>query len=232
MGSHCWLVFIYRGSSFQGFLGGAKWISSIHSMVCPGPPLLSRSAAGGPAPSTSVTWAGPRRTTSRTSPLKLVWLNFFEFVSRLHRCPFWLIWWKNRGRSLVYLVLQLTTRETHLFSQKGHLCVFVFACEFVLVFVCVCDFVFVSAFVFLFLSNLCVSLCLHLCMSFCLCVCVREVLSCRCLLVLGLYEREDRWETLRRQLKHHLYSYQLTFVGCPGKAGGWSLLPENHRADL
>ena len=32
------------------------------------------------------------------------------------RCPFWLIWLKNRGRFLVYLVVQLTT-------HKGRLCV-------------------------------------------------------------------------------------------------------------
>ena len=31
MGNHCLLVFTGQ-SSFQGFLGGAKWISSIHSM--------------------------------------------------------------------------------------------------------------------------------------------------------------------------------------------------------
>ena len=38
-----------------------------------------------------------------------------------HGCPFWLLWAKNRGRSLVYLVflfLCLSTRETHLFSTK------------------------------------------------------------------------------------------------------------------
>ena len=39
-----------------------------------------------------------------------------------HGCPFWLIWLKNRGRFLVCLVGQSTTREIHLFSQKGHLC--------------------------------------------------------------------------------------------------------------
>ena len=31
MGNHGWLVFTGK-SSFQGFLGGAKWISSIHSI--------------------------------------------------------------------------------------------------------------------------------------------------------------------------------------------------------
>ena len=35
-----------------------------------------------------------------------------------HRCPFWLIWLKNRGRFLVYLVVQSTTRTPHLFSTK------------------------------------------------------------------------------------------------------------------
>ena len=33
VGNHCLLVFI-GGSSFQGFLGGAKWVSSIHSRMC------------------------------------------------------------------------------------------------------------------------------------------------------------------------------------------------------
>ena len=36
-----------------------------------------------------------------------------------HRCPFWLIWLKNGGWFLAYLVVQSTTREAHLFSTKG-----------------------------------------------------------------------------------------------------------------
>ena len=39
-----------------------------------------------------------------------------------HRCPFWLFCWKNRWRFLVYLVVESSTRETHLFPLKGHLC--------------------------------------------------------------------------------------------------------------
>ena len=58
--------------------------------------------------------------------LFLFWEGFASavFLPRtplLRRCPVWLIWLKNRGRFLVDLVVQSTTRETHLFSQKGHL---------------------------------------------------------------------------------------------------------------
>ena len=34
-----------------------------------------------------------------------------------HRCPFWLIWLKNRGRFLVYVVVQSTTRAIN-FARK------------------------------------------------------------------------------------------------------------------
>ena len=37
------------------------------------------------------------------------------------RCPFWLIRLKNRGRFLVYLAVQSTTRAIYLFSRNGHL---------------------------------------------------------------------------------------------------------------
>ena len=50
-------------------------------------------------------------------PLQFLWCQHQMRWS--HRCPFWLIWLKNRGVSLVYLVVQSTTRETHLFFPKN-----------------------------------------------------------------------------------------------------------------
>ena len=45
-----------------------------------------------------------------------------------HRCPFWLMWLKNRGRFLVFLVVQSTTRDTYVCNafpsrQRQFLCV-------------------------------------------------------------------------------------------------------------
>ena len=38
---------------------------------------------------------------------------------RVHWCPFWLVWLKNRGRFLVYLAVQSSTRESIYFQPKG-----------------------------------------------------------------------------------------------------------------
>ena len=56
--------------------------------------------------------AGASRPRPVTRPVTRRPAAFFFFI-RVHRCPFWLIWFKNRGRSLVCLVVQSTTRAIY-----------------------------------------------------------------------------------------------------------------------
>ena len=64
----------------------------------------------------------------KTAPMVCCFKCGFPFTARgsrkskKHRCPFWLFCSKHRWQFLVYLVVESSTRATHLFPLKGHLC--------------------------------------------------------------------------------------------------------------